>query len=77
MLVLLWLEMTKRRASYFKASLENHINLCITDRNGQSLTGTPSFVCVNNVVFCKAGLPKTVDKGKRSLVQCDICTKCW
>ena len=76
MLILLWLDMTKKKISLFKTSIKNYINLCITDGNGQCLMDISSLLCVNNVIYYKAGLHKIVDKGKRFLVQCDICTVC-
>ena len=36
-----------------------------------------SFICVNNIIFYKAGVHKAVDKGKRSLFHCNVCTECW
>lgn len=49
----------------------------IIDKNGQSSMINSSFICVNDVVFYKAGVHKSVDKGKRSVVQCDVCIECW
>ncbi|CAF4326216.1 unnamed protein product, partial [Rotaria magnacalcarata] len=47
------------------------------DSNVQSSTNNQSFTCINGMFFYEAGLYKTVDRKKRSLIHCDVCTECW
>ena len=47
------------------------------DRNVQSSPYNQSFSCINGMVFYEAGLYKTLDRKKRSLIHCDVCTECW
>lgn len=58
-------------------NLGHQSNLFIPDRHGESSMNNPSFICVNNVFFYKAGVHKTADKSRRSLIQCNVCTECW
>ncbi|CAF4508168.1 unnamed protein product [Rotaria magnacalcarata] len=45
--------------------------------NVQSTMNNQSFTCINGMFFYEAGLYKTVDRKKRSLIHCDVCTECW
>ncbi|CAF3255409.1 unnamed protein product [Rotaria socialis] len=47
------------------------------DRNVQSAMNNQSFTCINGMFFYEAGLYKTVDRKKRFLIHCDVCTECW
>ncbi|CAF3975229.1 unnamed protein product, partial [Rotaria magnacalcarata] len=47
------------------------------DSNVQSSTNNQSFTCINGMFFYEAELYKTVDRKKRSLIHCDVCTECW
>ncbi|CAF1021874.1 unnamed protein product, partial [Rotaria magnacalcarata] len=47
------------------------------DSNVQSSMNNQSFTCINGMLFYEAGLRKTVDRKKRSLIHCDVCTECW
>ncbi|CAF2150657.1 unnamed protein product [Rotaria magnacalcarata] len=47
------------------------------DSNVQSSTNNQPFTCINGMLFYEAGLRKTVDRKKRSLIHCDVCTECW
>ncbi|CAF3340850.1 unnamed protein product, partial [Rotaria socialis] len=47
------------------------------DSNVQSTMNNQSFTCINGMFFYEAGLFKTVDRKKRSLTHCDVCTECW
>ncbi|CAF3731061.1 unnamed protein product [Rotaria socialis] len=47
------------------------------DSNVQSSTNNQSFTCINGMFFYEAGLYKTVDRKKRSLIHCDVCMECW
>ncbi|CAF3690086.1 unnamed protein product [Rotaria socialis] len=47
------------------------------DSNVQSSTNNQSFTCINGMFFYEAGLYKTVDRKKRSMIHCDVCMECW
>ncbi|CAF1641912.1 unnamed protein product [Rotaria magnacalcarata] len=47
------------------------------DSNVQSSTNNQSFTCINGMFFYEAGFYRTVDRKKRSLIHCDVCTECW